>query len=234
MSILEIDGTSMRNPGFHFAYRISLRILKIDFFVIAYRFLPQFFPPELTMMISLSPRTITKPSNTVGDCGSWSQLRDPGSSTPLPTEFEKTHIFTGVWSPGSQTPLPDDLGFATPMPNEDGVWSPGARTAESSRETGLVSPPSLVAQDIVTPNMPLMSSEPEVLNHWILNPKLLGIAIRVDIREPPRNEVSEDGPPAQMPNTKMARLENIVDAIATKYVNRQEREELLEGAELKT
>lgn len=47
------------------------------------------------------------------------------------------------------------------------------------------------------------------------------------LAERPRNEPSEDGPPAQMPNTNMSRLEDLVDAIATKYVDQQEREEEL-------
>ncbi|KAJ3792132.1 hypothetical protein GGU11DRAFT_803510 [Lentinula aff. detonsa] len=77
---------------------------------------------------------------------------DLGSRTPF--EFERAHIFTGVWSPSSRTPIWRANELITPWP-------------ENSNNANI--------------DMSLPNSEP-LMNHWILEPKLLGIAIRVDIR----------------------------------------------------
>lgn len=86
-----------------------------------------------------------------------------GSGTPLPTEFEEAHIFTGVWSSGSRTPSRNDPLAQTisPLPfvEDEHITAGAANSASLLRSEEICDNPS----------------------HWILNPKLLSIAIRVDI-----------------------------------------------------
>ena len=94
-----------------------------------------------------------------------SPLPESGSATPLPTEFEKAHIFTGVWSPGARTPSIDDWD-SSPAESESAP-DPGSPMASSSNAASLPSA------------------------YWILHPKLLGIAIRVDINGGAYNTVEK-------------------------------------------
>ncbi|KAJ3715636.1 hypothetical protein DFJ43DRAFT_1043491 [Lentinula guzmanii] len=80
-----------------------------------------------------------------------------GSGTPLPTKFERAHIFMGVWSPSSHTPIWWANELITPWPEND----------NNSNNANI--------------NTSLPNSEP-VINYWILEPKLLGTAIWVNIQ----------------------------------------------------
>lgn len=96
-----------------------------------------------------------------------------GGNTPLPTDFERETIFTGVWSPGHRTSIPSNSGGssssvtwtpASPPPHMQGFLSP---------DPSLFSPPS--------PPRPDASQSSVFDGHWILHPKLVGTPIQVDI-----------------------------------------------------
>ncbi|KAF5340159.1 hypothetical protein D9757_014986 [Collybiopsis confluens] len=87
---------------------------------------------------------------------------DAGSGTPLPTEFERAHIFTGAWSPNSPLPEWDRIPWdSDDVPTLDSCDRPVSNPS-APRSNEVAEPP-----------------------HWILHPSLIGVAIRVDIRGGP-------------------------------------------------
>lgn len=95
-----------------------------------------------------------------------------GSVTPLPNSFEKETIFTGAWSPGCPTPAASLFLSLSPGANSPGfvtpVWgfeSPAGPSPASPSPRNSSSPPPV----------------PAPTQHWILNAKLVGIPIKVDI-----------------------------------------------------
>jgi hypothetical protein len=83
-----------------------------------------------------------------------------GGNTPRPTDLERETIFTGVWSPGDRTP----------------TLSPSSTPGPASPPHVPDSPLSLLLPE---PPAPHISSAFE--GHWVLDPKLVGIPIQVDI-----------------------------------------------------
>lgn len=110
------------------------------------------------------------PENADASGGQTLPPPDPGSATPLPTEFEKVYIFTGAWSPGSRTPNLDV--FSSTEDEQSPVDDPGSSASTSAAISN-------------TDDVGASST------HWILQPKLLGIAIRVDIQGGPYDTVQK-------------------------------------------
>lgn len=105
--------------------------------------------------------------------GGLSEILPPsdGSATPSPTEFEKIYIFTGAWSPGSHTP---DINV---FDSNDWGWE--------DEQSPVDDPGSSVSTVLNSSDVDLSSS------HWIIHPKLLGIAIRVDIHGGPYDTIQK-------------------------------------------
>jgi hypothetical protein len=95
-------------------------------------------------------------------------LNSSGFSTPLPTEFEKAHIFTGAWSPGFRTPIIN----LDQESDQESVINSSSSASTTASTTASISVSASSSNELSTS----MSS-----THWILHPKLLGIAIRVDV-----------------------------------------------------
>ncbi|KIK53086.1 hypothetical protein GYMLUDRAFT_63866 [Collybiopsis luxurians FD-317 M1] len=99
-----------------------------------------------------------------------------GSFTPLPNDFEKAAIFTGVWSPSCPMPVPslsaieetsNTSGYETPSSSQ----SPVSFSSQSPAQWTPASP---------SPS-PASRSPSPAPSHWILNLKLVGIPMKVDI-----------------------------------------------------
>ncbi|KIK52021.1 hypothetical protein GYMLUDRAFT_64520 [Collybiopsis luxurians FD-317 M1] len=91
-----------------------------------------------------------------------------GSFTPLPNDFEKATIFTGVWSPSCPTPVPS-LSAIEETSNTSGYKTPSS--SQSPALWTLASP---------SPS-PASHSPSPAPSHWILNLKLVSIPMKVDI-----------------------------------------------------
>ncbi|KAJ3990770.1 hypothetical protein F5050DRAFT_1716631, partial [Lentinula boryana] len=93
---------------------------------------------------------------------------DSGSATPLPHDFEKETIFHASMSghPGFETPF--NIQSPAPWP-----WTPASPSPPLPSRAPSPSPP-------LPSRVP--SPAPPPPDHWVLNPKLLGIMIKVDIR----------------------------------------------------
>lgn len=131
---------------------------------------------------------------------------DEGFKTPLPNDLDRETIFCGVWSPNARTPgrstpvpwiptsswlrspsiVPETLslcssptpllGFQSPVPASPSPGLGFQSPPTSPSQLGFQSPVPWTPASPSTPSAPL----PPV-DHWILNPRLIGIPIKVDI-----------------------------------------------------
>ncbi|KAJ3735502.1 hypothetical protein DFJ43DRAFT_1151198 [Lentinula guzmanii] len=132
-----------------------------------------FYYPLTSLFDSLSTSTVyhtsTPPSND--------ETEDSGSQTPIPTEFEQVTIFTGVWAPGSPIASFNEEPW-------DETLIPGSQD----------NPPAIMSTSTSTSasvSTSLPSERDRGSSHWILNPKLFGIAIRVDIEGGPFDTIQK-------------------------------------------
>lgn len=131
--------------------------------------LADIFPPSERHSDYYLPLTSSGPLEPVEYSATSFPHKNDGSDSPLPNEFEKAHIFTGIWSPGLRTPKNFTERESLPLP-------------------------SLASQNnVIASRLSLSSSVQEISisNHWFLNPKLLGIPIRVDIQGGPCDTVEK-------------------------------------------
>ncbi|KAE9384026.1 hypothetical protein BT96DRAFT_1008518 [Gymnopus androsaceus JB14] len=144
------SGLTLTVERYTFSANSSNRLVKVDYNAVRYHktkhLLCDVFMPTAKQSFYIPNTSLFDASTPL-----------PIASTPMPNDFERETIFTGIWAPDYVYPDP----LESPL-SPDPVHASESPPPPDPRRT---SPP--------LPEPPLQ--------HWILHPKLLGIPIQVDI-----------------------------------------------------
>ncbi|KAE9389042.1 hypothetical protein BT96DRAFT_413986 [Gymnopus androsaceus JB14] len=160
------SGLTLTVERYTFSANSSNQLVKVDYSAVRYHktkhLLCDVFMPTAKQSFYI-PNTIYNQQlpDILESVPSDASMPMPIALTPMPNDFERETIFTGIWAP--------DYVYLDPLEPQQ---SPDPIHASKSPQT----PDSWPASP------PLPAPMPErPLRHWILHPKLLGIPIQVDI-----------------------------------------------------